>query len=267
MPDDAIRVLVWNEHVHERENEAVRAIYPQGIHGTIAAALVAGDEPGALISVETATLDEPEHGLTAERLAATDVLLWWGHKAHGRVDDAVVERVCEHVWRGMGFVALHSAHFAKPFRRLMGSPCALKWREAGERERLWVVNPAHPIVQGVGPAIELPNAEMYGEPFSVPEPDETVFLSWFEGGEVFRSGLTWRRGAGRVFYFRPGHETYPIYHDDKVRRVLRNAVRWAHNPHRWDEVGAAPNVPTDQAPEPLVERGPKLHAPGEEGYR
>ena len=267
MPIQPIRALVWNENVHERENEAVRAVYPNGIHAAVAAALGEGEEDGIAIEVETATLDEPDHGLAAERLARTDVLLWWGHKAHGQMEDAAVERVCERVWQGMGFVALHSAHFSKPFRRLMGSPCALRWREAGERERLWVVNPSHPIAQGVGPCLELEHAEMYGEPFSVPEPEETVFVSWFQGGEVFRSGLAWRRGAGRVFYFRPGHETYPVYHHEGVRRVLRNAVRWARNPVAWPDVSEAPNVPMERAREPLVERGPKLHARGEEGYR
>ena len=271
MAGRSIRALVWNEHRHERESEAVRAIYPEGLHAAVAAALRehARDEAGgdASIEVETATLDEPGHGLGQERLSRTDVLVWWGHKAHGEVEDAAVERVCERVWQGMGLVALHSAHFSKPFRRLMGTPCALSWREAGERERLWVVNPAHPIARGVGPYLEIEHAEMYGEPFSVPEAEETVFVSWFQGGEAFRSGLCWRRGAGRVFYFRPGHETYPIYHQDGVRRVLRNAVRRAASPDSWTDVGHAPNVPVERAPEPIEARGPKLRAPGEDGFR
>jgi trehalose utilization protein len=258
-----IRAVVWNEFLHERENPAVRAIYPDGIHAVVAAALA--EDAG--IDAATATLDEPEHGLPGERLDATDVLLWWGHKAHAAVADAVVDRVLARVHQGMGLVVLHSGHFSKPFVRLMGTPCSLRWREAGERERLWVVNRAHPIAQGIGDRLELPNAEMYGEPFLVPEPAETVFISWFEGGEVFRSGLAWQRGAGRIFYFRPGHETYPIYHDRNVRTVLRNAVRWAHNPVAWPDVAEAPNVPADRAPEPLQPRGPSLHAPGEEGYR
>jgi trehalose utilization protein len=163
---------------------------------------------------------------------------------------------------------LHSAHFSKIFKRLMGSPCALKWREAGERERIWVVNPRHPIAEGLPEHFVLENEEMYGEPFSVPEPLETVFISWFQGGEVFRSGMTWRRGAGNIFYFRPGHETYPTYHDATVGKVLRNAVKWAHNLQpAWVEANEAPNVPVDKAPEPIEERGPKLHKPGEEGYR
>ena len=259
----SISALVWGENVHEQENETVRALYPDGMHSCIAQAL-AEDEN---ISAETATLQEAEHGLSESRLAQTDVLLWWGHAAHGDVDDAVVDRVQRRVWEGMGLIVLHSGHFSKIFKRMMGTPCSLTWREAGERERLWVINPAHPISQGLGPFFELPNVEMYGEPFAVPEPMETVFVSWYEGGEVFRSGLTWQRGAGKIFYFQPGHEVYPIYHDPNVRQVLRNAVNWAHNPHHWTNPDAAPNRPVDEAPEPLVEKGPKLHKAGEEGLR
>ncbi len=260
----AIQALVWGENVHERENAVVREIYADGMHNVIAAAL----REDAGIETVTATLQEPEHGLAEARLARTDVLLWWGHKAHGDVADSVVERVANRVWEGMGLIVLHSGHFSRIFRRLMGTPCSLKWREAGERERLWVVNRAHPIALGLPPAIEVPNTEMYGEPFTVPEPDETVFVTWYEGGEVFRSGLTWRRGAGKVFYFSPGHETYPIYHQAEVRQILRNAVRWAHNPApRWQGIADAPNVPTEKAPEKIESRGPHLHAPGEAGLR
>ena len=258
-----IRAVVWNENIHERENASVREIYPEGIHGAIAAAL----KQDSNIAVETATLEQPEHGLPEARLDETDVLLWWGHKAHGDVGDACVERVAKRVWEGMGLIVLHSGHFSKIFKRLMGSPCALHWREAGERERLWVVNPGHPIAKDLPRYFELENEEMYGEPFSVPEPLETVFVSWFQGGEVFRSGLTYRRGAGNVFYFRPGHETYPTYHDKTVGQVLRNAVHWAHNPERHAELLKAPNTPVDQAIEKIVERGPKLHAHGDEGLR
>jgi len=259
-----IRTIVWGENVHERKNAVVADLYPKGMHGCIAEALNADDG----ISATTATLQEPEHGLTEARLAETDVLLWWGHAAHGDVEDAVVERVAEHVWSGMGLIALHSSHFAKIFKQLMGAPCNLTWREAGERERLWVTSRNHPIVRGLPDSFELENEEMYGEPFGVPEPLETVFISWFQGGEVFRSGLTYRRGAGNIFYFRPGHETYPTYHDANVQTVLRNAVRWAHNPEaRIADVTAAPNVPVERAPEKIQERGPKIHAEGEEGFR
>ena len=261
---DPIRALVWNENVHERENEIVADLYPEGIHGCIAGFL--NEEPG--VSASTATLQDERCGITAERLADTDVLIWWGHAAHGAVDDAVVEDVVEAVWGGMGLILLHSSHFAKPFRRLMGTPCNLTWREAGERERLWSVNPGHPIAAGLPERFELEHEEMYGEPFGVPEPLETVFVSWFQGGEVFRSGLTWRRGRGNVFYFRPGHETYPTYHDANVRRVIANAVRWARVPGpRPADVTNAPNVPVDAAPEPIEARGPRLHADGEAGFR
>ncbi len=259
-----VRAVVWNEFLHERENDVVRGIYPDGIHAIIAAALAADDA----ISVSTATLGEPEHGLPQSRLDETDVLLWWGHKAHPQVADAVVERVAQRVFEGMGLIVLHSGHFSKVFKRLTGAPCSLRWREAGERERLWVINPSHPIAQGLGSAITLPSSEMYGEPFLIPEPDETLFVSWYEGGEVFRSGVTFRRGAGRIFYFSPGHETYPIYHDPQIHMVLRNAVRWAHNPAPpWRDVSEAPNTPVERAPEPIEARGPTLHAPGEAGFR
>lgn len=253
-----IRVVVWNEYLHEVENDAVRAIYPDGLHRTIADAL--SKDPD--IDVSTATLREPEHGLPKQRLDETDVLLWWGHKAHSEVSDAVVERVQQRVFEGLGLIVLHSGHFSKLFKRLMGAPCALRWREAGERERLWVIDPSHPIAAGIGPAIELANSEMYGEPFLVPEPLQTVFVSWFEGGEVFRSGLTFQRGAGRIFYFAPGHETYPIYHHPQVRQVLLNAVRWSHNPApAWQDVSNAPNVPVEAAREPLTRKGASLQDP------
>jgi trehalose utilization protein len=259
-----IRALVWNENQHEQKNKLVQTLYPRGIHGAIASAL----EEGGGIEVRTATLDEPEHGLSVVALAETDVLLWWGHAAHGRVEDAIVERVQQRVWEGMGLIVLHSGHFSKIFKRLMGTPCSLSWREAGEVERLWVVNRNHPIAAGLPPFFEIEHEEMYGEPFTVPEPMETVFISWFEGGEVIRSGLTYQRGAGRIFYFRPGHEAYPTYHDTTVRKVLVNAVRWAFNPApAWTSVGDAPNTPAEKAPVPVKIKGPRLHADGEEGYR
>jgi len=220
---DTIRVTVWNEYRHERKNEQIAKIYPEGMHGAIAKHLAA--QPG--ISARTATLDEPEHGLTADVLNNTDVLTWWGHMAHDQVKDDVVERVKERVLAGMGLIVLHSGHFSKIFRSLMGTACNLKWREAAEKERLWVVSQGHPIAEGFGEYFELPHTEMYGELFDIPQPDQLVFISWFEGGEVFRSGCCFNRGSGKIFYFRPGHETYPIYHDKNVLRVITNAVRWA----------------------------------------
>lgn len=218
-----IRVTVWNEYRHEKHNPKVGELYPRGMHETIAAHLRASGQ----LEVATATLDEPEHGLSEDRLGRTDVLIWWGHVAHDAVADAIVERVHGRVLAGMGLIALHSAHYSKIFRRLMGTTCNLKWRESNDREILWVTRPGHPIVQGIDDHFILPGEEMYGEFFDIPEPQETVLISSFSGGEVFRSGCTWTRGAGRVFYFRPGHETYPTYHDRNVLRVIENAVRWA----------------------------------------
>jgi len=219
----SIRVTVWNEFRHEKMSKEIAAIYPKGMHGAIAASL---KKQGGL-SVRTATLDEPEHGLTEKALNETDVLIWWGHAFHQDVKDEIVERVKARVLDGMGLICLHSAHFSKIFRSLMGTTCNLKWREIGEKERLWVVSQGHPIAEGLGEYIELPHTEMYGELFDIPEPDELVFISWFEGGEVFRSGCCFHRGSGKIFYFRPGHETFPIYHNAEVLRVIANAVRWA----------------------------------------
>ena len=217
------RLTVWNEYRHELDNPQVSAVYPQGIHQALADGLRAH----GLSSVTTATLDQPEHGLSQAVLDTTDVLLWWGHKAHAEVADAVVERVVERVLGGMGLIVLHSGHFSKVFKRLMGTGCNLKWREADDRERLWVVQPGHPIVQGVGEYLELEREEMYGEHFDIPAPDELLLLSWFSGGEVFRSGCTFTRGSGKIFYFRPGHETYPTYYHPGVQRIIANAARWA----------------------------------------
>jgi len=218
-----IRVTVWNEGRHEKSDKEVAAVYPKGIHNAIAEML--SREPD--LTARTATLDEPQHGLTDEVLSSTDVLIWWGHMAHGEVQDAVVDKVCARVLAGMGLIVLHSGHLSKPFVRLMGTSCMLRWREAGEKERLWVVEPGHPIVDGLGPYFELPHEEMYGERFDVPTPESTVLISWFAGGNVFRSGCCWTRGAGRIFYFRPGHETFPTYFQKEVQTVIRNAVRWA----------------------------------------
>lgn len=218
-----IHVTVWNEFRHEKKNPKIAEIYPHGMHEAIASHLrKSGD-----LAVRTATLDEPEHGLSEAVLGATDVLIWWGHTAHGEVADAVVERVQQRVLGGMGLIVLHSGHFSKIFKKLMGTTCNLKWRESGEREILWVARPGHPILQGIDDHVILEHEEMYGEYFDIPEPEQTILISSFAGGEVFRSGCTWRRGAGKIFYFRPGHETYPTYHDPNVLRIIENATRWA----------------------------------------
>ncbi len=218
-----IRVTVWNEFRHEKHaDHPASTIYPDGIHSAIAAGLrELGD-----FDVRTATLDEPEHGLTQAVLDSTDVLTWWGHMAHGEVSDEVVARVKQRVLDGMGLIVLHSGHFAKIFKALMGTSCDLKWREADDIERVWVVEPGHPIAAGIGECFELPE-EMYGERFDIPAPEQLVFVSWFTGGEVFRSGCCYTRNQGKIFYFRPGHESYPTYFDASVKRVIANAVNWA----------------------------------------
>jgi trehalose utilization protein len=215
-------VTVWNEFRQERSDAAVAAVYPDGIHAAIADGL---REWG--FDVATATLDDDEQGLSDAVLTATDVLTWWGHAAHEEVDDALVERVQRRVLDGMGLIVLHSGHHSKIFRKLMGTTCDLKWREAGERERIWIVDPSHPIAEGLGDGFALEEEEMYGEHFDIPVPDRLVLVSWFTGGEVFRSGCCYERGRGRIFYFRPGHETHPTYFHSDVRRVIANAVGWA----------------------------------------
>jgi trehalose utilization protein len=217
-----IKVTVWNEFLHEKQHEEVIRVYPDGIHTAIADGI--GSDG---FEVRSATLDQPEQGLTEEVLANTDVLVWWGHMGHHLVDDAIVDRVHARVMDGMGLIVLHSGHFSKIFKKLMGTTCDLKWREAGEKERIWTVNPAHPIASGLPEYFELEHEEMYGEHFDIPAPDELVLISWFEGGEVFRTGCTFYRGQGKIFYFRPGHETYPTYYNENVRKVIQNGVRWA----------------------------------------
>ena len=195
------------------------------MHGAIADGI--RENLGDAARVRTAVLDDPEHGLTEEVLADTDVLTWWGHAAHGEVDDEVVERVHRHVLAGMGLVVLHSGHWSKIFGKLMGTTCTLRWRSEHDRELVWTVDPTHPIAQGVPNPIVIDEQEMYGEYFDIPVPDELVFISGFTGGEVFRSGCTFRRGLGKIFYFSPGDQDFPVYYHKDVRRVIANGVQWA----------------------------------------
>ncbi|AWP28543.1 ThuA domain-containing protein [Paenibacillus sp. Cedars] len=219
-----LNVTIWNEFVHEKIHDEVRSVYPTGIHTALAEGLHNPD-----FIIRTATLDQPEHGLTEDVLDSTDVLLWWGHMAHDQVSDEIVSKVVKRVLDGMGLIVLHSGHFSKPFKALMGTSCDLKWREAGEQEIIWSVNPTHPIAAGITGPIMIEHEEMYGEFFDIPAPDELVFVSNFEGGEVFRSGCTFKRGHGNIFYFRPGHETYPTYYNLEVLKVITNAINWAHS--------------------------------------
>jgi len=218
-----MKIMIFNEFVHEKTEEAVKKVYPDGIHIALKNALESDE-----VSVETTTLEDCQEKLSDEALADTDVLLWWGHKAHQQVPDEVAQRVQKHVLSGMGAVFLHSAHHAKPFKLLMGTSCNLTWREDGDRELVWVCNPSHPITQGIDRFIKLDHVETYGEPFDIPEPDELVFIGNYSGGEVFRAGCCWRRGSGKIFYFQPGHETFPIFYDQQIIKVIKNAVNWAY---------------------------------------
>jgi len=225
-----IRVTIYNEYYHEKIEEAIKAVYPEGIHATLKKALE--DEN---ISVKTVTLDTVSE-ITEELLDNTDVLLWWGHIKHHEVPDEIAVRVQQAVLKGMGAIFLHSGHHSKPFKLLMGTPCNLTWREDGDREFVWVVNPSHPIAEGIGRYIKLDHEETYGEPFSIPEPDELVFIGNFEGGEVFRAGCCYKRNNGKVFYFQPGHEAYPTYYNEDVIKVLKNAISWANPCYREEKL-------------------------------
>ncbi|MBT1541069.1 MULTISPECIES: ThuA domain-containing protein [Curtobacterium] len=232
MTTTPLRITVWGENVHEQVEQHVAERYPDGMHGAIADG-IREHLPEAVI--RTATMQEPEHGLTDEVLADTDVLTWWGHAAHQDVDDAVVDRVHRHVLSGMGLLVLHSGHWSKIFGKLMGTTCTLRWRSEHDQELVWTVNPQHPITRGVPNPIVIPEQEMYGEYFDVPTPDELVFISGFTGGEVFRSGMTYRRGLGKIFYFSPGDQDFPVYHHPDVRRVIANGAEWAR-PEREREM-------------------------------
>ncbi len=238
-----MKITVWNEYLHEKTEEKVREIYPNGIHSCIRDFLI----KNGFTDVRTATLDEPEHGLTQEVLDDTDVLFWWGHMRHHMVSDEVVQRVFDRVQDGMGLIVLHSGHESKLFKKLTGTNSGqLRWRECGETEIMWNIRPDHPILQGIGAKVVIPHEETYGELFHIPDPDELLMISWFSGGEVFRSAMTFHRGAGRIFYFKPGHETYPIYYMPEVQKILCNAARWAYNPD-------APKIRFGHCPVPPVE--------------
>ena len=226
---EKIRITIWNEFWHEKTEEKIKQIYPNGIHGAIAE-MLGKSELSDRLEIRTATLYDEGCGLSDEVLESTDVLLWWGHCKHDDGPDEIAQKVVARVREGMGFIALHSAHYSKPFKMLMGTGCRLKWRESGDTERIWVIEGGHPIAKGLSEYIEISEEETYGERFDIPAPDELVFISWFSGGEVFRSGCCYRRGLGRIFYFKPGHEAYPIYYREDIIKVISNAIEWAYNP-------------------------------------
>ncbi len=245
-----IRVLVWNEYFHEKNEDKVREVYPHGIHRAIADFLQTDD-----ITVRTATLEDENCGITKEVLAETDVLVWWGHMKHNMVPDEVAFMVRDAVLSGMGLICLHSAHHSKPFRYLMGTSCNLTWRESDDREILWVVEPSHPITQGIDRAIILPHEETYGEPFVIPTPDKLLFLGNFAGGEAFRSGCLYERGNGKIFYFQPGHESYPTYYVPEIQTVIRNAVRFVAPTYRQTITCPHVRFITDEEPYLIEKNG------------
>lgn len=243
--EETMNITIWNEFRHEKLHEAVKSVYPDGIHTVIGKHLSAMEG----VNVTYATLDDPENGLPQEVVDKTDVMLWWGHMAHKEVADATVDRVQTAVLGGMGLIVLHSGHHSKIMKRMMGTTCGLAWREDGKHERLWVVDPTHPIAAGIDRYFEVPETEMYGEFFDVPTPDELIFVSWFAGGEVFRSGAVWKRGAGKIFYFRPGHETHPIYYQKEVLQVIENACRYVAAEGRPTVTGIESTPRIDVTPE------------------
>ncbi len=235
-----IKVTVWNENVHEFDEKVAPVmgkIHPNGLHNTVADIV---KEMGDEVLVRTATLDQPEQGLPDELLEDTDVMIWWGHAAHAKVTDELAVKVQNRVLKGMGLIVLHSGHYSKPFKLLMGTTCDLRWRNE-TYERIFCTDPTHPIADGIPPHFEVGIDECYGEYFDIPKPESVVFQGWFDIGEVFRSGCTWTRGYGKIFYFQPGHETNSAFHNVHVRKIIQNAVKWA-NPTIWRKEFSSPNI-------------------------
>lgn len=231
-----INLTIWNEYRQDKNVESIRKVYPDGIHTALKNGLESPD-----LNIRTTVLDDPQQGLSDEILDSTDVLIWWAHAAHHELTDENVRRVVEKVHSGMGLIVLHSGHYSKIFQAVCGSSCSLKWRESGEKERLWCIQPFHPIARGVPETFVVPQTEMYGERFDIPEDARIIYMSWYEGGEVFRSGVTMERGYGKIFYFSPGHESFPIYYQPEILQIISNAIRWAAPQCRG--VISAPKVP------------------------
>jgi len=219
---EKIKVTIYNEYIEEKKDPGAVKIYPNGMHNTIKNYLSKNPE----FEVTTVTMEMPDCGLTEELLNDTDVLLWWGHGHHGDVSDEVTYRVKQRVLNGMGFIPLHSAHMSKPFMALMGTTCSLHWCD-DQKEVMWTVIPSHPIAKDIPEYFILDIEEMYGEPFGIPNPDEVVFMGWFNHGNVFRSGVTFKRGNGKIFYFQPGHQSNPSYTNPHVLKIIENAIFWA----------------------------------------
>lgn len=216
--------------------EKIRQVYPKGLMGTLAEALSKDPE----LEITMTNIFEPEYGLPDELLERTDVLVWWSHVLQETIPDSLAMKIVQRVQKGMGFVPLHSAHKSKPFMYLLGTSGCLKWRE-GDFCRVWTAMPSHPIAQGIPEYIELKEEEMYGEPFDIPRPDDNIFISWYRGGELFRSGCTWTRGYGRIFYFQPGHETSPNYHNEYIQKIIDQGIHWTA-PRVWRKDFDCPNI-------------------------
>lgn len=214
-----IRVTFWHEFRHEKTKPAAMALYPDGLHAYLKSVLECDD-----IEITLAALDDPNQGITDELLENTDVLMWWGHAYHNEVDDELVEKIRQRVYAGMGFLPLHSAHHSKPFQRIIGCTGNLRWGR-NQKAIIWNLAPWHPIAQGVPMSFQL-TEELYSEPFYIPKPDEIIFGTWFEDGNLFRGGLTFRRGLGKIFYFHTGHETVDSLKNENVHRIIKNAIYW-----------------------------------------
>jgi len=219
MAEAKVKALVWSEFTEPKD------VYPKGIHGDIAEYLNASGN----VEAKVVQLSDPDQGVSQAMLDWADVLLWWGHQKHRDVTDETVQRIVKSVKEGgMGYFAMHSAHYSRGLIAILGTPCGLGSVGDGGAESISVVMPDHPIAKGVSDFV-VPRTEYFGEPFGVPEPEAVVFKSTFEKGDNiwFRSGCCWTVGKGRVFYFRPGHETYPIMRQPEVQKVIYNATLWS----------------------------------------
>ena len=267
LQDNPLKVLVWDE-----QQEAQKKAYENFLGNHIAEHLK--KQPG--LALRSVSINESQQGLSDENLEWAEAILWWGHVRHKDVDDAAVGKVIARLKAGKcGLVAIHSAHWSKPFKAAMwerhqqdvlsripaadrGSVilktlpkeggadvartemrdgkieitlvvpnCGLgSWRADGAPSHVEVKAPDHPIAKGVPARFDVKQTEMYNEPFTVPAPDTVVFAESWDKGEKFRAGCCWKVGEGRVFYFRPGHETYPVFHQPETLQIAHNAALW-----------------------------------------
>ncbi len=234
-----MKVTIVCEYNSSMDSLEGKKAYPNGMGNCLKDFLQSAYDDVTLITYDDKGADE----LTDDIIEKTDVMFWWGHWYHGAILEELADKIVSRVQRGMGMVFLHSAHMSKPFKKLIGSTGTLKWREVGEHERLWCVDMSHPIAEGLGEYIDIPQEEMYGEPFDIPKPDELVYIGWFQGGEVFRGGCVFKRGRGKFFYFNPGHETYPTYRILKIQKLLIQACEYVAPKTPIIDKLECPNVP------------------------